>query len=80
MHKIIYIEDNREIPGYEETPYNDGCFLHDPKRVKQAEVNALIDLMENDDMLYNNNLEKVQARCDYGGKSIDSDLSVSDKS
>ncbi len=78
MHQIIYTEDNRDIPGYEETPYMDGCFFHDPTRVKQSQVNELIELMENDDMLYNNNFAKVQAKCDWGGKSIEADLSDAD--
>jgi hypothetical protein len=70
MHRIIYTEDNREIPGYEETPYQDGCFFHDPTRASQTEVNELIDLIEDDDPFTNKNFKLVKKRCDWGGKSI----------
>lgn len=70
MHHIIYIEDNREIPGYEETPWGDGCFHHDPTRAKQSQVNDLIKLLEDDDIFGNDNFDKVQAKCDWGGMTL----------
>jgi hypothetical protein len=76
---IVYTRKPVTIPGYEETPYGDGCFYHDPRRATQAQVNKLVELYEDSDVT-NTNLDRIKSRCDFGGKSIDSDLSETDKS